>query len=190
MTTQRTRIRRHAERAVPEEAAAILTKGMVAHVGFAQDGQPFVMPFSYSYDPAIPDRLYLHGAHGSRAMRHLAGGAPVCITVTLLDGLVYSRAAMFHSMNYRSVACFGRARSISDAGEKKRLFEQMTQRYFAGRTAGQDYDPPPPAHLRGVALVEVQIEEWSAKARRGGPKGPDDATPDAPGTAGVIELRE
>ena len=189
MTSQRTRIRRHADRAVLEEAAAILAQGVVAHVGFTQDQQPFVIPFAYSYNPAVPDRLYLHGAHGSRAMRHLSGGAPVCVTVTLLDGLVYSRTALFHSMNYRSVVCIGHARSITQAGEKKRLFEEMTLRYFADRKAGQDYEAPQPAHLRGVALIEVQIEEWSAKARRGGPLGPHDADPDAPGSAGVIELR-
>jgi nitroimidazol reductase NimA-like FMN-containing flavoprotein (pyridoxamine 5'-phosphate oxidase superfamily) len=93
-------------------------------------------------------------------------------------------------MNYRSVVCFGAARLITDASEKATLFEQMTQRYFPGRTAGRDYDPAPASHLRSTALVEVQIEEWSAKARRGGPKGPKDALPEAPGTCGVIELRE
>lgn len=189
-TTERTRIRRHPERAVPDEASDILARGLVAHLGFCQDGQPVVIPFAYHYDPRTPDRLYLHGAHASRALRHLATGAPVCVTVTLLDGLVYSRTALYHSMNYRSVVCFGRARRITRETEKAAIFDRMTQRYFSGRTAGRDYDAPPSAHLRGTAMVEVLIEEWSAKTRRGGPKGPRDADPSAPGTCGVIALAE
>lgn len=188
--TERTRIRRHPERAVPAEAPEVLAQGMVAHVGFCQDGQPVVMPLAYHFDPATPDRLYLHGAHASRTLRHLATGAPVCVTVTLLDGLVYSRTALYHSMNYRSVVCFGRARRVAGEAEKRAIFERMAQRYFAGRTAGRDYDAPPSAHLRGTALVEVQIETWSAKARRGGPTGPRDADPTAPGSRGVVALRE
>ena len=189
--TPRTQLRRHAERAVPQEAADILSQGYVAHIGFSIEGQPFVIPFAYHYDPATPTSLYLHGAPASRTVRHLAKGAPVCVTVTLLDGLVYSRSAKDHSMNYRSVVCFGHARLLKDTGEKAALFERMTQRYFPGRTAGSDYDAALPPDLRSADLVEVQIEEWSGKARRGGPKGSKDALPDdAPGTRGVIELRE
>ena len=87
---------------MPEETSDILTQGMVAHVGFIQDEQPFVIPMSYYYDPQQPEYLYLHGSVRSRTLKHLAGGAPVCVTVTLTDGLVYSRKAMNHSMNYRS----------------------------------------------------------------------------------------
>ena len=186
---QRTRINRHPERAVTEEAAEILTRGLVAHVGFCQDGQPFVMPFSYHYDPDDARRVYLHGSQASRALLYLASGAPVCITVTLLDGLVYSRTAMYHSMNYRSVVCFGRVQRLVQAADHADLFERMIERYFPGRTAGQDYEAPPESHLRSTALIEVEIEEWSAKARRGGPLGPRDAETEAPGTCGVHELR-
>jgi nitroimidazol reductase NimA-like FMN-containing flavoprotein (pyridoxamine 5'-phosphate oxidase superfamily) len=102
--SQRTQIRRHAERSIPEEAAEILAQGYVAHIGFSIDGQPFVLPFGYQFDPNTPDTLYLHGSHASRALRHLAGGAPVCVTVTLVDALVYSRTALYHSMNYRDTS--------------------------------------------------------------------------------------
>lgn len=186
----RTRIRRHPERAVLEEAAEILSQGLVAHVGFTQDEQPFVIPFTYHYDPGRPDRLYLHGAPGSRTLRHLARGAPVCVEVTLLDGLVYSRTAQSHSANYRTVICFGRAQEIKDEQAKRATLDAMTQRYFPGRAAGRDYDAPPSAHLKAMALLEVQVEEWSAKARRGGPLGPTDQDPAAPGSAGVVGLRE
>jgi nitroimidazol reductase NimA-like FMN-containing flavoprotein (pyridoxamine 5'-phosphate oxidase superfamily) len=186
--TERTRIRNHPERAVPGEAADILSEGMVAHLGFVQDGQPFVIPFSYHYDPEMPHSLYLHGALKSRALEHLANGVPVCVTVTIVDSLVYSRKAMNHSINYRSVVLLGKARAITDQSEKYELLDQMVRRYVPGRSIGRDYDPPPPADLGITAMVEVQIEEWNAKARQGGPTGPDDDKSGAPGTAGVIEL--
>ena len=188
--TDRPRLHIHPERAVPEEAVEILSAGMVAHVGFVEDGQPLVIPLSYHYDPSNPDLLYLHGGVKSRIMANLANGAPVCVTVTMLDGLVYSRKAMNHSMNYRSVVLLGKARAITDRQEKFDLFDQMVQRYFKDRTPETDDNPPPAADLGATALVEVTIEEWNAKARRGAPTGPDDDSDDATGSAGVIELRE
>ena len=102
-------------------------------------GEPFVIPMGYQFNPAEPDRLYLHGAPASRALRRLASGVPVCVTVTLVDGLVYSRTALNHSMNYRSVVCFGRGRLVTDPEVQSRVFRGMVSRYFPGRTAGQDY---------------------------------------------------
>ena len=189
-TSERTRIKNHPERAVPEEAAEILSNGLVAHVGFIEDGLPYVIPLSYHYDGQNPDRIYLHGSVRSRAMELLAGGAPVCVTVTLTDGLVFSRKAMNHSMNYRSVVLFGTAREVTDHDEKYALFDQMVQRYFPDRLLERDYNPPPASDLGVTALVEVQIEEWNAKARRGGPTGPDDDNKDAPGSAGYTTFRE
>ena len=188
--TDRTHIRNHPERAVPDEAAEILSAGFVAHVGFVEDGQPFVIPFSYLYDASKPDRLYLHSSVTSRAMNLLAGGAPVCVTVTLVDGLVYSRKALSHSINYRSVVLLGKACAVTGQSEKYELLEQMVRRYFPGRTIDRDYNAPPPADLDATAMVEVRIEEWNDKVRRGGPLGPDDERPEASGTAGVVELRE
>ena len=189
-TSDRTRIKNHPERAVPEEASEILSAGLVAHVGFIEDGLPYVIPLSYHYDSEQPDRLYLHGSIRSRALELLAGGSPVCVTVTLTDGLVYSSKAMNHSMNYRSVVLFGAAREATGHDEKFALFDQMVQRYFPDRLLERDYNPPPDADLGVTALVEVQIEDWNAKARRSGPTGPDDDKPDAPGSAGYTNLRE
>ena len=188
--TERTRIRNHPERAVPEETEEILSHGMVAHLGFIQDGIPFVIPFSYHYDANTPDLIYLHGSVRSRALKHMASGAPVCITVTLTDGLVYSRKAMNHSMNYRCATVFGVAREITDEIEKFDLFDKMVQRYFPGRAVGHDYNAPASGDLGATALVEVKIAEWNAKARRGNPTGPDDDNLDALGSAGVIDFRE
>ena len=188
--TERTRIRNHPERAVPEQASEILAQGMVAHAGFVEDGMPYVIPLSYHYDKNAPESIYLHGSIRSRAMKALASGAPVCVTVTLTDGLVYSRKAMNHSMNYRSVVLFGHGREVTDESEKFRLFDSMVQRYFPGRTVGSDYNTPPSADLGVTALVEVAIEEWNGKRRLGPPTGPDDDDPGALGSAGVVELRE
>jgi uncharacterized protein len=182
----RTGVRVHPEREVTEVAAEILAAGYVAHVGFAVDGQPYVIPMTYQFDPAEATRLYIHGAHHSRLMAHLATGAPVCVTVTLVDGLVYSRTALYHSVNYRSVVCFARAGREPDPAERERVLERMIARYFPGRTAGRDDEAAPAAHLDATAFVALEIEEWSAKARRGGPKGPRDADPIAWGTAGVV----
>ena len=187
---ERTRIRNHPERAVPHETEVILHSGLVAHVGFVEDGQPYVIPMSYHYDRSVPDSIYIHGSVRSRAMKHLATGAPVCITVTLTDGLVYSRKAMNHSMNYCSVMIFGEGREVEDDAEKSKLFDYMVQRYFPGRTLDHDYNAPPPTDLGVTTLVEVGIVDRSAKARRGGPTGPDDDRPDAPGSAGVVQMRE
>src|SRR5712691_11668079 len=181
-TSSRTEIRRHPERAVPEEGAAILAAGVVAHVGFCDGDQPVVIPLVYHYEPERGDRLYLHGSRGSRTQRRLAGGIPVCVTVTLVDGLVGSKDAQLHSANYRSVVCFGRARELPE-NEKRSMFERMTERYFHGRTVGVDYAPATDRELLATSVVEIQIEDWSAKARRGGPKGPRDDDPDASGRA-------
>lgn len=183
------RIRQHPERSAAEQAAQILAVGHVAHVGFEQDGQPFILPFSYHFDPAEPEMLYLHGARGSRTMQALAGGARVCVTVTELDGLVYSRNALNHSMNYRSVVCFGRAQAVESLEEKDRILAGMIARYFPGRTAPRDYQAPAQKDLAATQLLAVKIDEWSAKARRGPSTGPRDCEGEVTTqTYGVIAL--
>ena len=184
-----TTIRQHAERAVLQRAEEILASGYVAHVGFEQDGRPYVIPMLYQYAADRPDRLYLHGGLSSRMIRHLASGVPVCATVTELDGLVYSRDARYHSANYRCVMCFGRGWLVEDDDLKQSVFMAMTSRYFPGRTAGTDYAIAPKSHLDATPVVEIAIEEMSAKMREGGPKGPRDADGSAAGTCGVVELR-
>lgn len=183
--TTRTRIRRHPERAVPERAEAILRAGRVAHVAFAIDGQPFVLPFTYYYEAGA---LYLHGAPASRTLKTLRAGTPVCVEVTLLDGLVASREAKGHSANYRSAIVFGTASPITDERTMRHIFERMTDRYFPGRTAGTDYEPARARDFKAVELLVVNIEELSAKSRSGPPLGKHDADDDAPGTRFVLPL--
>jgi nitroimidazol reductase NimA-like FMN-containing flavoprotein (pyridoxamine 5'-phosphate oxidase superfamily) len=184
--SDRTRIRIHPERSVPGEIFEILRDGMVAHVAIADDGGPVVIPMTYYIGEEAPSTLYIHGGHHSRLMKHVASGAPICVTVTLVDGLVYSRTALYHSVNYRSAVCFGTAREVTDMAERRRVSEGIIARYFPGRTAGVDYAPLPDAHVEATAYVAVDITESSAKARRGGPKGPNDDDPSSLGSAGVI----
>lgn len=184
-----TTIHQHPERSVPARAQEFLEQGQVAHVGFQQDGRPYVIPMLYHYSGERPDRFYVHSGSASRMIRHLASGVPLCATVTELDGLVYSRDAKYHSANYRSVMCFGRARLLEDEEQKQAVFQEMTSRYFPGRTSGRDYAAAPKAHLDATPMLEIIIEEMSAKMREGGPKGPRDGDDGAPGSCGVVELR-
>jgi nitroimidazol reductase NimA-like FMN-containing flavoprotein (pyridoxamine 5'-phosphate oxidase superfamily) len=167
----RTRVRRHPERAAPDEAEEFLCAGRVAHVAYTVEGRPYLLPFLYFYDDGA---LYLHGVPASGTIKALRQGAPVCVSVTMLDGLVASRDAKSHSANYRSVVVFGRAEVISDLDEKRRVFERMTDRFFAGREAGRDYAHASAKDLRGVELLAVRIEEMSAKARTGSALGAHD----------------
>jgi uncharacterized protein len=188
-TALRSTIHRHAERSVIEEFGAIMTAGDVAHVGFCVDDQPHVIPMTYQYDVAEPERVYLHGAQESRIMRTLARGVPVCLCVTHIDGRVYSKTAINHSMNYRSAICFGRTVEVTDPAVKRRAFVGMTKRYFPGRTENVDYEAATAAQLESTTMVALEIEEGSAKARRGGPNGPTDKDPDALGTCGVVAIQ-
>lgn len=184
----RSTIREHAERAAPEKRNEVLAAGMVAHVAFTDQGEPYVVPFTYHFDASKPDKLYLHGGQNGRALAILKSGAPVCIEVTLLDGLVYSRDAMFHSMNYRSCICFGTAHEITDPVEKRTVFTEMIRRYFPGREPGRDYNEATDAQTENTAVFEVEIQESSAKTRTGGPRGPRDLQSGSSGSGGVIEL--
>ena len=167
-----TRIRRHPERAVPEQAEEFLRAGRIAHVAHTVDGQPHILPFLYFYDEGA---LYLHGVPASATIRALRKGAPVCASVTILDGLVASRDAKSHSANYRSVVVFGRSEVVVDLEEKRRVFERMTERFFSEREAGSDYAHASVKDLRGVELLAVRVDEMSAKTRTGPALGAHDA---------------
>ena len=182
-------IRAHPERDRTADAPRILAAGLVAHVGFVDEGRPVVIPMSYHYGAEEPRRLYLHGGAHGRLVAQVATGAPVCVTVTELDGLVYSRTALNHSVNYRSVVIFARAAAEQPSvADRERILEAMIARYFPGRTADVHYTPSTAVQLAATALVALEIEEWSAKVREGGPNGPGDDDPARPGTAGVIPL--
>ncbi len=181
----RTKIRRHPERARPEMAEDILRAGRVAHIGFAVEGQPFVIPQTYLYEDGV---IYIHAAPASRMQKMLRAGTPVCVEVTLLDGLVASRNAKSHSLNYRSVVVFGHAEVVQDPTLKRAIFERMTLRYFPGRTAGVDYIPAKENDLRTADLHAIVIEELNAKVRSGQPLGTDDGNNSAPGSSYVLML--
>jgi len=178
----------HPERSSPDEVANILRDGLIAHVGIADDAGPVVIPMTYHVASDRPYTVYIHGAHHSRLMAYIASGKPVCLTVTMVDGLVYSRTALYHSMNYRSAVCFGTARVVNDPAEQRLVSEGLVTRYFPGRVVGVDCEPVPDAHVKATAFVALEISEASAKIRRGPPKGPRDGDPTAPGSAGVIEF--
>lgn len=184
----RTRIRTHPERAVPDEADEILDKGLLAHVGFVVDGQPYVIPMLYHFEDGT---IYIHGQRGGRLPRTLRAGSPVCVEVTLVDGLIASRDALYHSANYRSAIAFGKAREVEDRDEKEAVLERMTRRYFPGRTVGEHYRPPSDGDLKITSLLAIEIDEVNGKRRKGPPAGPADAdeSPDAFGTRGIVPVR-
>ena len=191
-TTRRSRIRRHAERSAASEAQRILEAGRVAHVAYALDGQPHVIPLLYDYADGA---LYLHGAPGSRTLKSLRGGAQVAVEVMLLDGLIASRDAESHSANYRSVVVYGVAQRVTHMAEKRAILERMTLRYFPGRTIDVDYAAATDKQMRALEVLRVPVDELSAKMRTGGPRGPRDAESDGGNggdssghTAFVVEL--
>lgn len=179
----------HPERQADGEAEAVLSQGLLAHVGFIDEGLPYVIPMSYQY-MAEDKAVYLHGALQSRALKLLGQGQPACLEVTLLEGLVYSKAAMFHSMNYRSVLAFGKGEEVRDRDQKQRVFDAMIARMYEGRAVGQDYDAAPDEHLEITRVVKIPIEAISTKQRQGGPNGPDDRRESHPGTAGVAPIED
>ncbi len=190
LSPDRAKLQMHRERAVPDLAAQFLRDGLVAHVGIADAEGPLVIPMTYHVSASSPRTLYLHGAHHSRLMQAVASGDRVCVTVTIVDGLVYSKTALNHSVNYRSVVAFCRAAAVQPTVEESRpLLEALIARYWPGRAVATDYEVIPQKHLETTALVALDIEAVSAKQRVGGPNGPGDDDPAVPGTAGVTELR-
>jgi nitroimidazol reductase NimA-like FMN-containing flavoprotein (pyridoxamine 5'-phosphate oxidase superfamily) len=163
----RTRLRRKPERGRydGDTIRSILDEAIVCHVGFVVDGQPVVIPTAFA---VIDDHLYLHGATGNAMLRALGWGASdACVTVTLLDGLVLSRSAFHHSVNYRSVMVFGRGEAVTDADEKYRAVMAIVDHVVPGRSC--DTRPPTPEELRATLVVRIPLAEASAKVRTGPP---------------------
>ena len=183
--TERTRLRRRPTRGSYDRAVvdAILDEALVCHVGFVHEGQPFVLPTTYA---RVGASLYIHGAAASRMLRAVRGGVPVCITVTLLDGLVLARSAFHHSMNYRSVVILGVATEVTDEAEKRAALEAVVEHAFPGRW--RQVREPSPVELKATMVLRLPIVEASAKVRTGGPL--DDAADLAwPCWAGHVPLR-
>ena len=182
--TQRTQVKRLPDRGAydSETVFKILDEGFICHVGFSVERQPFVIPTGYA---RVNDTLYIHGSAASRMLRTLAEGVEVCVTVTLLDGLVLARSAFHHSMNYRSVVMLGRATLVSDAAEKLKALQAFTEHIVRGRW--NDVRLPTEAELKATAVLALPLAEVSAKIRKGPPK--DDAEDyELPIWAGVVPL--
>ena len=139
---------------------AILDDGYVCHLGFVRDGAPVVLPTLYA---RVGERLYVHGSTGSRPLLGAGPGLAVCLTVTHLDGIVLARSAFHHSVNYRSVLAFGRARLVSDPAEKRRAIDGFVDRFFPGRSA--ELRPPTAQEIKATSFVVMEIEEAAAKIR-------------------------
>ncbi|MEY2566613.1 MAG: uncharacterized protein QOE35_1142 [Actinomycetota bacterium] len=162
----RTAVRRKSDRGRYERGLVntILDEALVCHVGFDSDHGPVVLPTMHA---RVDDTLYLHGAVGNAMLRTLAAGAPVCATVTLLDGLVLARSAFHHSMNYRSVVVFGTAVAVEEPEAKLAALEALIERIHPGRWS--EARPPTEAELRKTLVVALPLTEASAKVRTGPP---------------------
>jgi len=162
---------------------AILDQTFLCHIGFAVDGQPYVIPTSFG---RAGDMLYVHGSAASRMLRSLAGGVPMCLTVTLLDGLVVARSLFHSSMNYRSVVVLGTARQVTDREEKLSALRAISEQIFPGRW--DDARQPNEEELKATSVLAMRLEEASAKIRTGPPKD-EEADYALPIWAGVLPLR-
>jgi nitroimidazol reductase NimA-like FMN-containing flavoprotein (pyridoxamine 5'-phosphate oxidase superfamily) len=182
--TARTRVVREPQRAVYDRAAVyeILDEAFICHLGFSVDGQPYVIPTSYGRSG---DVLYVHGSAASRMLRRLSEGIPVCMTVTLLDGLVLARSVFNHSMNYRSVVVLGTATIVDDPEEKLKGLYAISEHIIPGRWA--EARQPNEKELKATAVIRLPIQEFSAKVRTGPPID-DEEDYSFPVWAGVIPL--
>lgn len=182
--TPRTRVLREPHRGIYDRPAAndILDEAYICHVGFVAEGQPYVIPTAYGRDG---DRLYIHGSAASRMLRNLEQGIPVCVTVTLLDGLVLARSIFNHSMNYRSVVVLGMATAVTDPEEKLKALRIVSEHILPGRW--KDIRQPTEKELKATAVLSLPITEFSAKVRTGPPID-DEEDYSFPTWAGVIPL--
>jgi nitroimidazol reductase NimA-like FMN-containing flavoprotein (pyridoxamine 5'-phosphate oxidase superfamily) len=184
LPTDRTTVRRLPARGSYDRALihSIIDEAPVCHVGFVVDGRPFVIP---TLHVRVGDRLYMHGSPGSRMLKAMAGGVEVCVTVTLVDGLVLARSAFHHSMNYRSVVVFGVAQAVDDAEEKTRFLHALSEHLVPGRW--RDVRGPAPGELKATSVLSLPIDEASAKVRTGPPLD-DEEDYALPAWAGVVPL--
>ncbi|HEX8493167.1 MAG TPA: pyridoxamine 5'-phosphate oxidase family protein [Pyrinomonadaceae bacterium] len=183
--TEKTTLKRLPKRAEYDRTAVneILDEGFVCHVGFVVEGQPFVIPTGYA---RVGDRLYIHGSQASRMLRALRGGVEVCVTVTLVDGLVMARSAFHHSMNYRSVVVFGRAEVVDEPAEKWEALRALTEHIAPGRW--EQSRQPNESEMKATMVLRLPLVEASAKVRTGPPLD-DEEDYQLPFWAGVVPLK-
>ena len=184
-SSSRATVRRHPERGVYDRGTidAIIDEALFCHVGFTVDGQPYVIPTIHA---RVGDILYLHGSPASRMLRELGDGVDVCVTTTIVDGLVLARSVYKHSLNYRSAVVLGCARAVDDPDEKRTALAVVVEHVIPGRRA--DARAPTEQELAGTSVLALPIEEASAKIRTGPPKD-FDADLALPIWAGVVPLR-
>jgi nitroimidazol reductase NimA-like FMN-containing flavoprotein (pyridoxamine 5'-phosphate oxidase superfamily) len=185
-SSERTRVRRIPEKAVEDRGVleAILDAGLVAHVGIVDEtGQPYVVPVAYARDG---DRLLFHGSTGSRLFRRLADGAPTCVTVTLLDGLVLARSAFESSMHYRGVMALGTC-SVLDGDDRDRALRLVSDHLLPGRW--DDIRPPSKKELAATLVLALPLDEVSVKVSDKMPED-DPQDVDRPVWGGIVPLRE
>ncbi|HRJ88104.1 MAG: pyridoxamine 5'-phosphate oxidase family protein [Blastocatellia bacterium] len=169
--SERTKVKRLPARGAYDQETiySILDDGFICHVGFAIDGQPYVIPTGYA---RIGDHVYIHGSSASRMLRSLAEGIDVCVTVTHVDGLVLARSAFHHSINYRSVVVLGQAKMVEDPAEKEMALEAFTEHIIPGRWPEIRW--PSELELKATTVLKLAIDEASAKVRTGDPKDDDE----------------
>lgn len=182
-STPRTEINRLKQRSVSDRKAMyeILDSSILCHIGYIEDSQPFVLPYAYTRDG---DRILIHGSSGARFMRALAAGAPTCVTVTKLDGLVVARTTFDSSMNYRSVVILGTAEEITGS-EKNELLDKLSDGLLPGRS--NEVRKSTAKELAATTLLALSLEEASVKIRTGGPE--DDEGEGTGVWAGVVPIR-
>ena len=167
-----------------ETIYSILDEALICHVGFAEAGQPFVIPINFA---RIDDRIVLHGAKASRLLRHVAAGHPVCVEATIVDGLVLARSVFHHSVNYRSVVLFGCGGLVEDETEKLAALQAITEHLIPGRW--DEARLPSPKEMNATSVVSIRIDEASAKVRTGAPVD-DEQDYALPVWAGILPMEE
>ena len=179
----RIRVRREPQRALydRETIEAILDEGVLCHIGFEIEGQPYVIPTLHA---RVGDKLYVHGSAASRMLKHAESGAPVCVAVTLFDGLVLARSVFNHSVNYRSAVVFGTA-TLVEGDEKRNALRALTEQLAPGRW--DEARQPSEQELKATWILSLPLDEASAKVRAGGPEDePEDL--ELPVWAGVVPV--
>ena len=178
-------MRRLPERGEYDRASidAVLDAALVAHLGFVDDDQPFVIP---TLQARIDDHVFVHGSAASRTLRELGGGVAACLTVTLLDGIVLARSVFEHSMNYRSVVVLGTATQVVDRDEKLAALEAFTEKLLPGRWA--EARQPTAKELKATTVLRMPLDEASAKIRDGGPTDGDSSDAQLDVWAGQLPL--
>jgi uncharacterized protein len=184
--SERVRVRRVHDKAsyAPDDVKAILDEALVAHLGFAHEGQPFVIPTLHA---RLGDEVYVHGSSASRTLRALGGTLPACLTVTLLDGLVFARSVFEMSANYRSVVILGEARAVTEPGEKLQALRAFSDQVMPGRWDA--VRQPTRQELKATAVLALSLAEASAKISTGGPDDGETEDAELPVWAGHIPLR-